>query len=69
MKRYGRKNKIVCPNCGHTISKGNFCSYCSYKVVDICYCWVLKKPFNCGMNKCPGMRLLTYTELFASEIH
>ena len=64
-----RKNKIVCPHCGHTISSGNFCRYCSQKVVVVCNCWVLKKPFNCGMDKCPGMKLLTNAKLLAAKIH
>lgn len=63
------KNKIVCPHCGHTISSGNFCRYCSQKVVVVCNCWVLKKPFNCGMDKCPGMKLLTNAKLLAAKIH
>lgn len=52
------EDKIVCPKCGHTIPKTNFCSYCSQKLVKICDCWVLRKPFDCGKAICPGMGLL-----------
>lgn len=64
-----RKNKLVCPNCGHTINDANFCSYCSRKIVNICDCWVLKRPFNCGMERCPGFKLLTNVKLLAAEVH
>lgn len=52
------KNKTVCPHCGHTVSAGNFCTDCAGKLVKECDCWVLHRKFNCGLEKCPGYKLL-----------
>lgn len=52
------KNKTVCPHCGHTVLEGNFCSDCAGKLVKDCDCWVLHRKFNCGLEKCPGYKLL-----------
>ena len=52
------KNKTVCPHCGHTVSAGNFCADCAGKLVKECDCWVLRRKFNCGLEKCPGYKLL-----------
>lgn len=40
--------KTVCHRCGHTVSKGNFSSNCSVKMVEECDCWVKDKKYNCG---------------------
>lgn len=52
------KNKTVCPHCGHTVLAGNFCTDCVGKLVKECDCWVLHRKFNCGLEKCPGYKLL-----------
>lgn len=52
------KNKTVCPHCGHTVLAGNFCTDCAGKLVKECDCWVLRRKFNCGLEKCPGYKLL-----------
>lgn len=47
-----------CKYCRREIADGdNFCNYCSRKVREVCSCWVLKKPHNCGLEKCPGYGL------------
>jgi len=48
-----------CPHCGQTVQAENFCSECGKKMVEVCNCWVLNKPHNCGKEKCPGVRLMT----------
>lgn len=51
------KEKTVCPFCRHTVVKGNFCTYCSKKLVRQCDCWVKKQKYNCGFSQCPGVKL------------
>ena len=68
-KLVDNNKKTTCPICGHVVENSNFCSYCSHKLVVICDCWVLKKPFNCGMDRCPGLKLLTNVKLLAAEVH
>lgn len=52
-------NKI-CSHCGREQPAGtNFCGYCGNKVSEICDCWVKEKPYNCGLDKCPGIRLFS----------
>ena len=52
-----------CLRCGDLINKDeNFCVHCGTKLHESCGCWVLKKPYNCGLKKCPGKRL--YAILF-----
>lgn len=49
------KKETVCPCCGKTVITSNFCPHCAYKLVEVCDCWMLHKPFNCGsQGKCPG---------------
>ena len=52
------KKITVCPHCGRTGLAGNFCSGCAGKLVKECDCWVLHRKFNCGLEKCPGYKLL-----------
>ena len=52
------KKITVCPHCGRTGLAGNFCSECAGKLVKECDCWVLHTKFNCGLEKCPGYKLL-----------
>lgn len=47
-------NKVVCPKCTATVTEGNFCGKCGCKMVTVCNCWVLHKPYDCGHSKCPG---------------
>lgn len=50
--------KEKCRSCEKEISTGsNFCSHCGKKQKSVCNCWVKEKPYNCGLNKCPGTRL------------
>ena len=48
---------IMGPFCRHTVVKGNFCTYCSKKLVKQCDCWVKKQKYNCGFSQCPGLKL------------
>jgi hypothetical protein len=44
--------------CGHiNLKTSNFCGDCGRKLVEVCNCWVKKKPYNCGFEKCPGRDL------------
>ena len=43
-----------CPDCGRRYVYGNFCTGCRRKMVETCECWVLKRQYNCGFDKCPG---------------
>lgn len=48
----------TCVKCGTTLKdNANFCSNCRAKVVEVCNCWVLGKPYNCGYDDCPGRKL------------
>lgn len=51
------RTTTVCPFCRHTVVKGNFCMYCSKKLVQQCDCWVKKQKYNCGFSQCPGLKL------------
>ena len=44
---------VTCPHCGAVVRRGNFCSRCSGKLVEVCDCWVKKKAYNCGRDECP----------------
>lgn len=47
-----------CPSCGKEIpTSANFCTHCGKKLNAVCDCWVKEKPYNCGLDKCPGIRL------------
>ena len=50
--------KIICPHCQRETVKDNFCTVCGQKIVDVCDCWVLHRPYDCRQDKCPGMHLL-----------
>lgn len=51
---------MKCPSCGKENSaQANFCVRCARKLKTVCNCWVKKRPFNCGMDKCPGYKLAT----------
>ena len=52
------KKITVCPHCGRTVLAGQFCNECAGKLVKECDCWVLHRKFNCGLEKCPGYKLL-----------
>ena len=50
--------KMKCPSCRKEIpTNSNFCSHCGKKQNIVCNCWVKEKPYNCGLDKCPGIRL------------
>ena len=49
--------KSKCPHCGAEIQSGNFCSACGGKLVKVCDCSFLGKPFDCGYDKCPGFEI------------
>lgn len=49
--------KIKCPHCGEEIWSGNFCATCGGKLVKVCDCAFLGKPFDCGYDKCPGFKI------------
>lgn len=52
------EDKKKCPSCGKGIpTNANFCSYCGKKQNLVYNCWVKEKPYNCGLDKCPGIRL------------
>lgn len=51
--------KVACPHCNKLVKKGNFCNQCGKKMVEICNCWVLRKQYNCGQDKCKGLNLIT----------
>ena len=47
--------KIKCPHCGaRTNEDGNFCTVCGRKIIEICDCWILNRPYNCGHDECPS---------------
>ncbi len=50
--------KIKCPTCSTEVSAGNFCTACGGKLKTKCDCWVLKKEYNCNLEKCPGKELI-----------
>ena len=50
--------KVKCPKCNIEVIGGNFCEHCGAKLKAICDCWVLKKKYNCGFDKCKGYKLL-----------
>lgn len=49
--------KVRCPTCNKEVHDGNFCGACGAKLKEICDCWVLKKKYNCGHEKCKGYQL------------
>ena len=56
-------DKVQCPHCGAMVRPGNFCEFCGGKLVETCDCWVLGRPFNCGLAECPALDLLTDPKL------
>lgn len=61
------KNKrTICPRCGHMVKKANFCPACGFRIAKICNCYILGKPYNCGLKKCPNMNECT---LLLLQIH
>ncbi|MDU2063743.1 MAG: hypothetical protein E6713_02795 [Sporomusaceae bacterium] len=46
--------EIICPYCDQRVPRGNFCAKCSKKMVEICDCWKVGHPFNCGHAECPS---------------
>ncbi len=49
---------MKCMFCGlYNADEDNFCRFCGGKLRKECYCWIKKKPYNCGQDKCPGYRL------------
>lgn len=59
---------VECPNCHVMVRVGNFCECCQTKLVTICDCWILRKPYNCGRNKCPAISELMI-EIAKEENH
>lgn len=46
--------------CGAKLKNdSNFCHMCGEKQRELCDCWVVKGPYNCGKKKCPGINLLS----------
>ncbi len=39
------------------LSTENFDPTTGRKLREVCDCWVLGKPFNCGYDECPGYKL------------
>lgn len=39
------------------MKNGNFDQATGRKIREVCDCWVLGKPFNCGYDECPGYKL------------
>ena len=61
-------SKIVCPHCSCNVNEGNFCSNCGKKLVETCNCGFLNKPFNCGYEKCPALKIFTDPKLKSSHL-
>lgn len=55
MSKMVKIKKVFCPHCKQKVDKGNFCGNCGQKLVRVCDCWILEKPFNCGFQKCPNI--------------
>ena len=54
---------MICKNCGkENREDANFCVSCSQKLRNVCNCWVKKMPYDCGLEKCPGLRLCMVKE-------
>lgn len=59
---------MKCRNCGAEIADdANFCTCCAKKQKEVCNCWVKKEPYNCGLEKCPGYRLLEIEKSLGKE--
>lgn len=54
-KKQHKAAKKFCSSCKKWVPAGNFCSLCGRKLVVKCNCWLLGKPYNCGLSKCPDM--------------
>ena len=54
-KQHKAAKKIFCSSCKKWVPAGNFCSLCGRKLVVTCDCWLLGRPYNCGLSKCPNM--------------
>lgn len=53
----GRKSR--CAGCGTEYPESaNFCKKCGKKLKAECDCHWLHRKFDCGMDKCPGARIL-----------
>ena len=49
---------MECKGCKREIpDNSNFCCYCSKKQDEVCNCWIMKEPYSCGLDKCPGYGL------------
>ena len=49
---------MICKNCGYKNKKeANFCIVCGTRLKKLCNCWVKKEPYDCGQDKCPGIKL------------
>ena len=49
---------MKCKKCGYECGEqANFCGNCGTKVREVCDCPIKKRPYNCGMDKCPGPKL------------
>lgn len=53
------KEKILCPHCKKKTKAGNFCVHCGKRIAKICWCHLLKRPYDCGRSKCPNMDEIT----------
>ena len=50
-------SRVICPHCGRLVIRGNFCTRCGAKLVEVCDCWVKKSSYDCGRDECPGAHL------------
>lgn len=57
MDRKKALKKVKCLHCGRMIEDNNFCPMCGKRIRKPCYCWALKKYYDCGYSKCPGFDL------------
>lgn len=57
-----KMEKKQCPYCGKIVKAGNFCSNCGKKLVEVCQCKWLQKPYNCGKAECPGSGIFFITK-------
>lgn len=49
---------MICGRCGaENPTEANFCRKCAKKLRKTCNCWVMKKPYDCGNEECPGHAL------------
>lgn len=56
--------RLCCPSCRATDNTlSNFCKFCGIKLREVCNCWIKKKPYDGGHEKCPSYRLFQEEKL------